>query len=30
MNLAILVAGKNAEVEYTNRERYGRMIGKLI
>ncbi len=29
-NLASLVAGKNVEVEYSKRHRYGRIIGKLL
>jgi len=29
-NLASLVAGKQVEVEYNKRDRYGRIIGKLI
>jgi endonuclease YncB( thermonuclease family) len=29
-NLSKLVAGKNIEVEYNKRDRYGRIIGKLI
>ncbi len=29
-NLSNLVAGKNVEVEYSKRDRYGRIIGKLI
>ena len=29
-NLSNLVAGKNVEVEYSRRDRYGRIIGKLI
>ncbi len=29
-NLASLVAGKNVDVEYSKRDRYGRIIGKLI
>lgn len=29
-NLSNLVAGKNVDVEYSRRDRYGRIIGKLI
>ena len=29
-NLANLVAGQDVEVEYKKRDRYGRIIGKLI
>jgi len=29
-NLANMIAGKNVEVEYKKRDRYGRIIGKLI
>ncbi len=29
-NLTNLIAGKNVEVEYDKRDRYGRIIGKLI
>ena len=29
-NLSNLVAGKNVEVEFSKRDRYGRIIGKLI
>ena len=29
-NLSNLIAGKNVEVEYNKRDRYGRIIGKLI
>jgi endonuclease YncB( thermonuclease family) len=29
-NLAKYVAGQNAEVEYEKRDRYGRIIGKLL
>ena len=29
-NLSKLIAGKNIEVEYNKRDRYGRIIGKLI
>ena len=29
-NLSLLVGGKNVEVEYDKRDRYGRIIGKLI
>jgi endonuclease YncB( thermonuclease family) len=29
-NLTKLIAGKNIEVEYNKRDRYGRIIGKLI
>jgi len=29
-NLSSLIAGKNVEVEYSKRDRYGRIIGKLI
>ena len=29
-NLSNLIAGKNVEVEYDKRDRYGRIIGKLI
>ena len=29
-NLSNLIAGKNVEVEYNKRDRYGRIVGKLI
>ena len=29
-NLAKIIAGKNIEVEYSKRDRYGRIIGKLL
>ena len=29
-NLASLIAGQNVEVEYDKRDRYGRIVGKLI
>jgi endonuclease YncB( thermonuclease family) len=29
-NLSSLVAGKNVEVEYSKRDQYGRIVGKLI
>ena len=29
-NLSFMIAGKNVEVEYDKRDRYGRIIGKLI
>ena len=29
-NLSRLIAGKNVEVEYDKRDRYGRIVGKLI
>jgi len=29
-NLSGLIAGKNVEVEYSKRDRYGRIIGKLV
>jgi len=29
-NLSSLIAGKNVEVEYDKRDRYGRIVGKLI
>lgn len=29
-NLSMLIAGKNIEIEYSKRDRYGRIIGKLI
>ena len=29
-NLSRLIAGKNVEVEYNKRDRYGRIVGKLI
>lgn len=29
-NLSFMIAGKNVEVEYDKRDRYGRIIGKLL